>query len=100
MQTKNTQFPKYYRRAGKCIKVVSATETRTIILPPESMVPERYTTRYPSKERLEKDLENFEECDEKKFKEFLFSFYQRVADERQLANQIFEQSLKPNNQSI
>ncbi len=83
-----SEYPKYFRRSGRCIKVISPTETRTIILPPDSLVPERYTTRYPSKERLAEDLQHCEECDENKFKEFLFSFYQRVADERAIANKI------------
>lgn len=79
-------YPKYYRRAGRCIKVVSEKETRTIILPPDSMYPERFTSRYPTIERMNEELAHCEECDENKFKEFLFTFYQRVEAERQLMN--------------
>jgi hypothetical protein len=80
----NTQaeYPKFYRKDGKCVKVASATETRTIILPPESRVAERYSTTYPTADRLLESLAGLEEVTEQTFKEFLFTFYQSVNHER------------------
>lgn len=79
-------FPSYYRKAGRCMKVLSPTEMRTIILPPDSLVAERFTSRYPDLERLTEQLKGSEECTAEKFKEFLTTFYSEVDSERNELN--------------
>ena len=78
-----TEYPKFYRKEGKCVKVVSDTETRTIILPPDAKVPERYSTAFPSRTRLEETLAGLEEVPAEIFKNFTFTFYQQVHHEHQ-----------------
>lgn len=80
-------YPSYYRNQGRIVKVVSDTETRTIILPPDSTISERFTTRYPNANLLQQDLKNMLESDERKWKEFIFTFYQNIEAERKLANE-------------
>lgn len=79
-------FPVYYRKAGKCIKVVSPTETRTIILPPERIVPERFSTIYPARERLIEELLDYTLTDAITWRSFFFTFAQAVQAEREKAN--------------
>lgn len=79
-----TTFPAYYRKAGKCIKVMGPTQARVIILPPESMVPERFTSSYPSSERLAEEIAGMNASSEQEFKSFLITFYQGVAAEREI----------------
>lgn len=82
-----SDYPKFYRNGGRCIRVDSDTRTWTIILPPEIKVASRYPTTYPSAERLQEDLRDMEEVGEDIFKSFLFTFYQTVASERETMNQ-------------
>lgn len=81
-------YPQYYQRAARVIKVVSPTEMRTILLPPESLVPERFTSRYPSAARLQEELDllHANPSDEHKYQEYLFTFYQKVDAEREALN--------------
>ena len=75
-------YPKYYRKAGRCVKVISALESRTIILPPAVPAAERFSDRYPTADRLQEDIKDFQEVTEQMWKDFLFTFYATVSDER------------------
>jgi hypothetical protein len=76
------KFPYYFRKAGRCIKVISEKETITIVLPNESLMPERYSTTYPSVERLRAHLSHFDQTTEQIFIDFQNTFYAQVSDER------------------
>lgn len=65
------------------MKVVSATQAKVIILPPDATVPERFTDTYPSPERLQEDLSRMLPANERTFRDFLLTFYDLVIDERQ-----------------
>jgi hypothetical protein len=80
------EYPAYFRKSGKCIKLLSPTRARVIVLPPDADVPERFTSTYPSEKRLLEDIQGFEQVDGDKFKDFLFTFYQGVDKERQALN--------------
>jgi len=86
-----SDYPKFFRKAGRCIRVDSDTKTWTIILPPEMKVASRYFTEYPSAERLQEELKYFEEVDADTFKSFFFTFCQCVAGEREAVNQKIQQ---------
>lgn len=75
-------YPKYYRKAGRCVKVISPLESRTIILPPAVPAAERFSDKYPTAERLQEEVKDFQEVTEQTWKEFLFTFYATVSDER------------------
>lgn len=75
------EYPKYYRKAGKCVKVVNPTETRTIILPPDVRAAERFTTTWPTPERMQAYIQGMDVTTEEEFKSFLFTFYKSIRDE-------------------
>lgn len=79
-------YPQYFRKAGRCIRQDSATTTWTIGLPPEFTVPVRFPTMHPSPERLQEELRGYEPSDAATFKSFLCTFYQGVAQERDVFN--------------
>jgi hypothetical protein len=91
VKTSHQSFPKYFRKEGRCVKVVSQTETRTVILPPDRSVAERYSSAFPDYERLLESLQGLEEVSEEIFRDFLFTFYQSVNQERQKVNEQFMQ---------
>jgi len=76
-------YPKYYRKAGKCVKVSHENGVllgRSIELQPQASVPLRSLIP-PS--RLEAELANMEQCNQEIWKNFLFTFYQQVQQERE-----------------
>lgn len=75
-------YPKYYRKAGRCVKVVSPVETRTIILPPEASAAERFSSNYPDVDRLLQALKEYQETDLQTWTDFLSTFYTSISDER------------------
>lgn len=79
-------YPQFYRNKGRCLKVISPTETRTIVLPPDSLVPERFTTNYPSAERLTEALQGFTQVEEITYKDFQVTFYKELSAEIQTIN--------------
>ncbi|HEY3406445.1 MAG TPA: hypothetical protein VGK59_23820 [Ohtaekwangia sp.] len=79
--TAQATYPKYFRKNGKCVKVLSPTETRTIILPPDATAAERFSS-YPAAERLAEDLKTFSEVVPEVWTDFLRGFYSAIADER------------------
>jgi hypothetical protein len=74
-------YPKFYRKAGTCVKQINELQARVIILPPESTVPERMTSTFPTKYRLAEYLEGFNEVDESEYKQFGMSFYIALENE-------------------
>lgn len=79
-------YPKYYRKDGTAMKVVSPTEVKIIILPPERPVAERYSSTYPTAERLKETLAAMQEISEQDWKSFYFTFCQAVGEERIKSN--------------
>lgn len=75
------EYPKFYRKNGKCMRVDSATEVWTITLPPQSKVPLRDHSIYPSPERLQEHLSGMVEVDAEEFRSFYFAFIHGVEDE-------------------
>lgn len=63
------------------MKVVSESQAKVIILPPDSTVPERFTDTYPSPERLQEELSTMDPVEEETFRDFLFGFYHGVRKE-------------------
>lgn len=84
METPNQQYPRYYRKDGKCIKVISPTEGRIIELAPQVRIPLR--SIITEKDRLDKELEGMTACDSETFKNFLFTFYKQVKEEHASLN--------------
>lgn len=79
-------YPQFYRKAGTCMRVDSPLEAWIITLPPEKKVACRHHAIYPSAERLQEQLRNFEPADAGTFKSFLATLYQAVAEERDKMN--------------
>lgn len=79
-------YPRYYRKEGTAMKVVSPTQVKIIILPPERPVAERYSSTYPTAERLKETLTSMQEITEQDWKSFYYTFCQAVEKERQLAS--------------
>jgi hypothetical protein len=76
-------YPKYYRKDGKCVKVSQENGVlvgRSIELQPQASVPLR--SLIPPT-RLEAELSGMEQCDHEIWKNFLFTFYQQVQQERE-----------------
>lgn len=84
--THQADYPRYYRKAGTCVRQDGPTETWSITLPPDSKVPCRWHSTHPSSERLQQELNGFEPADAEIFKDFLVTFYQGVAAERAKRN--------------
>jgi hypothetical protein len=78
-------YPKYYRKNGRCLKVLSPTEALQITLPPDFIVPLR--SQYPYPDRLQEELRGFEEVNADTWESFSYSFYAQVDKERSLKNQ-------------
>ena len=76
-------YPKYYRKAGRIIRQDAPLDTWTIKLQPDVKVPMRYQTDWPDAERLAQELAGMEPSTAEKFKEFVTTFYQQVATERE-----------------
>lgn len=90
-----TEYPQYFRKAGRIIRQDDPLNTWTITLQPEAKVAMRYHTQWPSAERLAQELAGMEPATAEKFKEFAATFYQQVAKERQQMNEIKEQTQSP-----
>ena len=84
-------FPKYFRKDGTCVRVDSPTQLKVIKLPPDTTMAERYSSTYPSKERLNETLSGMEPTTAEIFKNFYFTFLQHVTKERM---EMIEKSIK------
>lgn len=64
-------------------------ETRTVTLPPETPAAERFTTQYPSNQRMKDaiDAMGLHSCEAFKYEEFTASFYRLVDAERAKFNE-------------
>jgi len=83
-------YPQYFRKAGRCIRVDSPTKSWTIGLPPEFKVPVRSCDNHSSPEHLSHLIKDLDNSTEEEFKSFLFSFYKSVAVERELMSKAKE----------
>lgn len=82
--TKNQPtYPRYYRKADTCVRVDNPTEGWIITLPPDTKVPCRWYTAHNTAEHMQEQLRGFEVVDAQMFKDFLNTFYQGVAAERE-----------------
>jgi hypothetical protein len=86
------EYPKYYRKNGRCLKVLSPTEALQITLPPDFIVPLR--SQFPHPERLQEELREFEEVPSDVWDNFNYSFYHQVQKERESKNQIRQQEFE------
>lgn len=85
-QLNPSEYPRFYRKAGTCVRQDGPTETWSITLKQDSKVPCRWHTTYPSPDRLQQELRGYDLVDVQIFKDFLTTFYQEVAAERDLVN--------------
>lgn len=69
------EYPIFYRKAGKCIRVDGPTETWTIGLPPDYKVPVLFPTAYPDEARMLEAMAALEPVDKQVFKDFLITYY-------------------------
>jgi hypothetical protein len=74
---------KYYRKAGTCRRLVTATCFNFITLPPESVVALRGEQVFQTPALMEEAMKGFEEVTAEEWKSFYFTFLQSVTAERQ-----------------
>jgi hypothetical protein len=77
-------YPLYYRKSGRCIKLLSDKQFQIIVLPPDRPDAERFTTTLPDSSRLASYLDGFEQVEEVTWKEFLYTFLLQAQAELQL----------------
>jgi hypothetical protein len=75
-------YPQYYRKDGRIIRIDGPLDTWIIVLQPQSKVAMRYHTKWPDTQRLAEEIADMEQSTVEKFREFIFTFYQQVAAER------------------
>jgi hypothetical protein len=85
--------PKYYRHEGRCIKRISDTKTIEIQIPaPGNNLPLSHQHgTYPSKKRLDEDIEGMEQVDQDIYEAYLADFFQGAERNRTSFNEIRQQ---------
>jgi hypothetical protein len=86
------EYPKYYRKNGRCLKVLSEKEALKITLPPDYVVALR--TIITGADRVQEELHDFEEATATLWEDFSATFRAQILEEKRIKNQVRQQEFE------
>jgi hypothetical protein len=90
MEAEVKEYPRFYRKAGHCLKRESATTTIEVRIPDlEKQIPLVHTpVTYPDKKRLDEEIAKMDEVDQGWYEHYLSMFFKHAEKNRVLYNAV------------